>query len=409
MRGSRVLYVSGSLGLGHVTRDLAIAAELRRRDPSLRLCWLASEPALTVLREAGEEIVPEAADYADNTMHVDGGKDFRANIVLYALRARKSWDHNGRLIGRMAEGGPFDLVVADEVYEFHIYLDRQRKAHTFPYVGMYDFVGADPTTRNPIEWLAKEYFARGWVRWDRKLRKRGSLLLFVGDPEDIPESSFGPGLPGRRAHALEHYAFTGQVLPFDLAPYTEREGVRRRLGYDGRPLIVATVGGSALGHQLLVAAAKALPYVRAKVPGTEMLVVTGPRIDPASIPETDGLTARGFVPRLYEHLAACDVAVVQGGATTTLELTALGRPFLYFPLKGHVEQERYVAGRLERWGAGIRLDFHRMTPALLADVLVGQLQNPPARVTLQTDGASRAAELIHGYFRRGDAAPVQPV
>ena len=36
---------------------------------------------------------------------------------------------------------------------------------------------------------------------------------------------------------------------------------------------------------------------------------------------------------LYRHLAACDLAVVQGGLTTTMELTAAKRPFLYFPLR----------------------------------------------------------------------------
>ena len=58
------------------------------------------------------------------------------------------------------------------------------------------------------------------------------------------------------------------------------------------------------------------------------------------------------MPRLYEHFAACDVAVVQGGGTSTLELTALRPPFVYFPLEGHAEQTLVVAKRLARQGAG---------------------------------------------------------
>ena len=46
---------------------------------------------------------------------------------------------------------------------------------------------------------------------------------------------------------------------------------------------------------------------------------------------------RGYVPNLYQHFAACDLAVVQGWGTTTLELTALSRPFLYFPREQHFE------------------------------------------------------------------------
>ena len=41
---------------------------------------------------------------------------------------------------------------------------------------------------------------------------------------------------------------------------------------------------------------------------------------------------RGYVHELYRYLAACDVAVVQGGLTTGMELVAAGRPFVSIPL-----------------------------------------------------------------------------
>jgi len=37
-----------------------------------------------------------------------------------------------------------------------------------------------------------------------------------------------------------------------------------------------------------------------------------------------------FVPGLGRHLAACDLALVQSGLTTCMELTAAGTPFIYF-------------------------------------------------------------------------------
>jgi hypothetical protein len=43
-----------------------------------------------------------------------------------------------------------------------------------------------------------------------------------------------------------------------------------------------------------------------------MVVVTGPRIDPAARPRYEGLELRAYVHELYRHLAACDLAVVQG-------------------------------------------------------------------------------------------------
>jgi UDP:flavonoid glycosyltransferase YjiC (YdhE family) len=58
-----------------------------------------------------------------------------------------------------------------------------------------------------------------------------------------------------------------------------------------------------------------------------MVVVAGPRIDPESLPRRSGVEVRTFVPYLYRALSACDLAVVQGGLTTTMELTASRRPF----------------------------------------------------------------------------------
>ena len=53
-----------------------------------------------------------------------------------------------------------------------------------------------------------------------------------------------------------------------------------------------------------------------------MVVVAGPRIDPQSLPTHDGLDVRAYVPELYLHLTACDLAVFKGGRTTTMDLTA---------------------------------------------------------------------------------------
>jgi hypothetical protein len=93
--------------------------------------------------------------------------------------------------------------------------------------------------------------------------------------------------------------------------------LRDRLGYDERP-VVCTVGGTAVGADLLPLCAAAFPRLARRVDGVRMLVVCGPRIEPASLGAPDGVEVRGRLPRLYEHLAACDAAVVQGGGTTTL-------------------------------------------------------------------------------------------
>jgi predicted glycosyltransferase len=112
---------------------------------------------------------------------------------------------------------------------------------------------------------------------------------------------------------------------------------------------LVAVGGSGVGSDLLRRVIAAYPEARRRVPDLTMVVVAGPRISPASLRACDGVTILPYVRDLHRHLAACDVAVVQGGLTTTMELTANRRPFLYFPLRGHFEQNLHVAHRLDRY------------------------------------------------------------
>ena len=126
------------------------------------------------------------------------------------------------------------------------------------------------------------------------------------------------------------------------------------------------MGGSGVGGDLLRRVIAAFPLAKELVPALRMIVVAGPRIDPASLPAVAGLEVRSYVHDLYRHLAACDLAVVQGGLTTTMELAANRRPFLYFPLRHHFEQNFHVRHRLERYGAGRCMDFETATPDVIA-------------------------------------------
>jgi UDP:flavonoid glycosyltransferase YjiC (YdhE family) len=100
------------------------------------------------------------------------------------------------------------------------------------------------------------------------------------------------------------------------------------------------------------------------------------------------------VHNLYRHLAACDLAVVQGGLTTCMELTSHKRPFLYFPLRHHFEQNFHVRHRLERYGSGRRMDFDDSPPARIAAAIAKEIVHQPEYRDVEVDGASRAARHL---------------
>ncbi len=178
-------------------------------------------------------------------------------------------------------------------------------------------------------------------------------------------------------------------------PVADREKLRAELGYKpGEQVCIVTVGGSGVGGHLLRRVLEAFPQAKALVPELRMIVVAGPRIDPGTLPDVPGLEIRAYVHELYRHLAACDLAVVQGGLTTSMELTANGRPFLYFPLRHHFEQNFHVHHRLERYGAGRRMDFESDGPAEIAAAIAEEIGREVDYRPVETDGAARAARLI---------------
>ena len=125
-----------------------------------------------------------------------------------------------------------------------------------------------------------------------------------------------------------------------------------------------------------------------------MLLVTGPRLDPRLLPDIEGMDKRGYVPDLFEHLACADAAVVQGGLSTTMELVGAGRPFIYFPLRRHWEQQHFVTHRLSHYRAGLRMDYATTSADDLAAAMrtaLAQANAGPGYRQVPRGGASRAA------------------
>jgi predicted glycosyltransferase len=207
--------------------------------------------------------------------------------------------------------------------------------------------------------------------------------IFVGRPEDVVPGAFGPDLPAIRPWVEEHFDFSGYVL----APGAAQPLARG----DGGTQCVVAVGGSGVGSGLLRRVIDAYPRAREAVPDLRMTVVCGPRIDPADLGAPEGVDVVGYVHELSRTLAACDVAVVQGGLTTCMELAAAKRPFLYAPLARHFEQRVHVRHRLERYAAGRAID---LASDDIADGIVEALAAQPRAADVERDGAARAARLI---------------
>jgi pimeloyl-ACP methyl ester carboxylesterase/predicted glycosyltransferase len=393
----RALYISSPIGLGHAQRDVAIARELRQLVDGLEIDWLAQDPVTRVLEREGERIHPASRHLANESSHIESES---AEHDLHCFQAIRRMDeiliNNFMVFHDLVREDRYDLWVGDEAWELDYYLHENPREKQARYAWLTDFVGwlPMPDGGDHEAYLTADYNAEmvEHIATHPDVRDRA---IFVGNPEDIVDERLGPQLPMIRDWTERNFEFAGYVTGFDPGALGDRDELRNELGY--RPdeqVCIVSVGGSGVGADLLRRVIAAFPGAKRRVPELRMIVVAGPRIDPDSLPQPDGLDVVPYVHHLYRHFAACDLAVVQGGLTTAMELTASRRPFIYFPLRHHFEQNMHVAHRLDRYGAGRRMDFDAADPDAIASAIADEVGRKVDYRPVETDGARRAAEKL---------------
>jgi pimeloyl-ACP methyl ester carboxylesterase len=396
-RDKRALYLSSPIGLGHARRDMAIARELRKLHPDLRIDWLAQDPVTRFLAGRGESVHGASKRLALETQHIE---EEAGEHDLNCFEAIRNMDEilvrNFMVFQEVLESDHYDLVIADEAWEVDHYWHEHPQLKQAQMAWLTDFVGWAPMPAGGEReaMLTADYNAEmiGHVEGHPQMRDRA---IFVGNRRDIAPLGFGAGLPAMRDWIPKHFDFSGYIIGEHPSAFGPREELRRRFGYsDDEVHCIVAVGGSGVGSALIRRILAAYPIAKRRIPDLRMAIVTGPRIDPASFGATAGVEMLAFVPDLDRRLAACDLALVQGGLSTTMELAAAGTPFLYFPLQNHFEQNIHVAHRLDSYGAGRRMDFALSDPDAIAAAMVDELSSPRRPLPVERDGASRAAAML---------------
>ena len=348
-----------------------------------------------MLEAEGERIHPASALLANESAHIESES---AEHDLHAFQAIRRMDEilvaNFMLFLDVAREENYDLWIGDEAWEVDYFLHENPELKSAAYVWLTDFVGWLPFEDGGEHeaFLTTDYNAEMIEHIARFPRIR-DRAVFVGNPDDVVPNSFGNGLPGIRDWTEQHYDFSGYVTGFE--PVADREKLRAELGYKPNERVcIVTVGGSGVGGDLLRRVIEAFPRRRSTCPSCGWSSSPARGSTRRRLPQHDGLEIRAYVHELYRHLAACDLAVVQGGLTTSMELTANSRPFLYFPLRHHFEQNFHVHHRLENYGAGRRMDFETDGPAEIATAIAEEIGREVDYRSVETDGAARAAALI---------------
>lgn len=349
----RVLcYAVNGLGLGHLTRTIAIARQLRR------LCWALGEPLELVILTSSEgdglALVHDFPAFKIPSKNIVGGGG------LSAARYRKlgkQWVWNA--INLFSP----DILVVD----------------TFPagsFHELYDVL--DLGSKNVFVCRAIRAEVASQPAFQSALKGYDKLLLPEEDGiNDTPLPEF----------AQQRAVGVPPILLRSVEETYERAEARARLGIpEGVKALYASTGGGgdkdaeALFEQL-VTAARALPEIHFTL-GAGMLY-RGREFPAPNV----SWTRR---PVLSECFRAFDGAITAGGFNSVWELLHCGVPCLFLPLaRGWDDQEARVE-RCVAAGAGVRLR------ELSAEAIAAGLAELPTTTPnlAPHNGALRAAEEI---------------
>ncbi len=153
-----------------------------------------------------------------------------------------------------------------------------------------------------------------------------------------------------------------------------REDLRKKFSFE-KKIIVISVGGTDTGIFLIK---KALESISKINQDTETILISGPAISK----KFENVRNLGFVDNLHELIFAADLLISLAGKSTIDEANAYGTPAIFIPIKGHFEQEDNAKEE-----GFVFDDINR-----LDKLIVEKLEEKRNRKN--TDGAKNASDII---------------
>lgn len=286
-----VEFFSSPIGLGHVTRDIAIVENFE----NISTKFITGKGAAEIL---------EILDYnVDNLYHPPS---FQVKNGALTKSARWLWNYyqyykDCKAISEkvIIQDNP-SLVISDE--DFASLAVAQSKK--IPTVLITD--------------ILETKFTSGFASLiEKKMNKSMQKIIENCNKVIVPE--FG--------NNRENIMYVGPIV---RQTKFSREELREKFGFNKKTVVVS-IGGTDVGMFLI----QKVLEVQSNLSKCEIVVVSGPSLDK----KFEGVRNFGFISNLHEVIFAADVIVSLAGKSTIDESKEYGTPGIFIPIKGHFEQE----------------------------------------------------------------------
>jgi UDP-N-acetylglucosamine--N-acetylmuramyl-(pentapeptide) pyrophosphoryl-undecaprenol N-acetylglucosamine transferase len=285
-------FFSSPIGLGHVTRDIAIENNFE----NIRTNFVTGSGAAKILKNL-ELKVQDA--YNPPSFIVKNG--------TLKNPARWLWNYYQYYIDCknisqkiILKDNP-NLVISDEDFA-SLSVAQERK---IPTVLITD--------------ILETHFTKGLASFiEKKMNKSMTKIIKKCDLVIIPEIG----------DDKDNIMRVGPIVR--QTNYT-REQLREKFSFDKKTIVIS-IGGTDAGLFLIEKSLDAISKINKDV---DIVLVSGPSVSK----KYDSVRNFGFVNNLHELVFAADVLISLAGKSTIDEANAYGTPAIFIPIKGHFEQE----------------------------------------------------------------------
>lgn len=335
---SDLIFFSSPIGLGHASRDIAIAQQLDRR-----ITFVSGEGGPKLFSDNGFEAQNL---YKPPIFEIQNGN--LKNPLRWLLGYYSYYKKCKGISVEVIEKERPKLIISDEDFA-SLTIAQEKNLKTVL-----------------ITDILETNFARGIGSFiEKKMNKSMKKIMNKCDVIIIPED--GPN--------EDNIIRVGPIVR--MIPYF-REELRKRFSFD-RKTIVLSIGGTSAGKFLID---KTIQVFKKLNLDADMLIVSGPVLNISD----ESIGNLGFVNNLHELIFAADLIISLAGKSTIDEAASYGTPGIFIPIKGHFEQEENA----KKVGFSFE-DLNRLES--LIPTKINEKRDPK-----MCNGAQKAANIIKKFL-----------
>ena len=285
-------FFSSPIGLGHVTRDIAIANNFE----NISTNFVSGSGAAKILKNLDFKVQDV---YNPPSFIVENG----------TLKSPAKWLWNyyqyykdcKKISQKILQEDNPNLVISDEDFASLTVAQKMK----IPTILITD--------------VLETHFTKGLASFiEKKMNKSMQEIIKKCDIVILPENGDDQDNIKKVGPIVRQINFSREVL-------------RKKFSFDKKTIVIS-IGGTDTGLFLIEKALESISKINQDV---EVVLVSGPAISK----KFENVRNLGFVDNLHELIFAADLLISLAGKSTIDEANAYGTPAIFIPIKGHFEQE----------------------------------------------------------------------